>query len=773
MTKSARAKKNKKADFAKVKLKVGKKIKKAQNETRTDFKARKIILKEQLEKKSDQTLLTKKKHNIKELLSRLSHSSSYVRQDGVTGLLEIVKKNQKADLEPFLPTMIQGVAPSIFDTDTLIRTSAIKFMDALILKVGNSIEPYFNIVATHLSCAMVHLNINVQGDSLKLMRVLTRHTPQLIARHADTLLKNFVSLISRKASSAQMITRSKPNKVDFSRLLHVNPNNNLTAHKWRLQLLQELSSFLEAILGEQRRVQAQVPYTLWQTIVDGSLPPVVCGDSVQGKTQESGVFSDPWQLEKFCFSIIPLLFQIWAEVDIQEMAGSATPLMAMKVTRFSDAEMESMERMLSTKAIKNISDSWEEITQQNMNNNLRKLISSFEMAMDMALEMDPNVDRSCTFIHNVKKDIRAYYEVLEKRKNAQQMTRCIYHGQTFNLQCTNHPTYIQQKTAFSLQQVNHSLQPLENNSFQCKLTPIMSEVADDLCSDDESEMADDPGSEESEVADDPGSGNTLSGEGVQTLSCIVSIITHLWHITQLCTNQQPSQCTWFMVQLKSKYMSKIMCGFPYYCHMSTSQKKLSRSGVKKLTTEGDYSLRHCDDVNVSLALLTMQLSSSEVFQEEAVNFLSKLLRDGNQDRQYNLGSVVTILLDLLQVIPKSQGEILVNAAQTCYSNFHPLKKDRALLLQILLAATDVDHTYLWDCRNISVWVDQLVDDLVRGDVREALLDSAIILRLRDNTKFKHLVLTSREEIKEKIQSKGVQGMAPSEVNKKLLFLLKD
>ncbi|KAG7154595.1 CENPB DNA-binding domain containing protein 1-like 26 [Homarus americanus] len=33
---------------------------------------------------------------------------------------------------------------------------------------------------------------------------------------------------------------------------------------------------------------------------------------------------------------------------IKEMAGSATPLMATKVTRFLDAEMESMERMLST-----------------------------------------------------------------------------------------------------------------------------------------------------------------------------------------------------------------------------------------------------------------------------------------------------------------------------------------------------------------------------------------------------------------------------------------
>lgn len=65
MTKSGRAKKAKKADFAKVKLKVGKKLKKAENETRTDFKARKIILKEQLVQKSAKTLQTKKKHDIK------------------------------------------------------------------------------------------------------------------------------------------------------------------------------------------------------------------------------------------------------------------------------------------------------------------------------------------------------------------------------------------------------------------------------------------------------------------------------------------------------------------------------------------------------------------------------------------------------------------------------------------------------------------------------------------------------------------------------------
>ncbi|KAG7156336.1 CENPB DNA-binding domain containing protein 1-like 43 [Homarus americanus] len=95
------------------------------------------------------------------------------------------------------------------------------------------------------------------------------------------------------------------------------------------------------------------------------------------------------------------------------MAGSATPPTATKVTRFRDAEMESMEQMLST---------W--------------------------------ID-----------------------------------DQTQRLKTPLSQRMIQQKA-------------VENNSFQCKLTAIMSEVADDPGSE-ESEVADNPGSEESEVADDP------------------------------------------------------------------------------------------------------------------------------------------------------------------------------------------------------------------------------------------------------------------------------
>ena len=64
--------------------------------------------------------------------------------------------------------------------------------------MGPSIEPYFIILATHLSCAMVHMNVGVQSDSLQLMKVLIKHTPTLVARHANTVLNNFINLIARK-----------------------------------------------------------------------------------------------------------------------------------------------------------------------------------------------------------------------------------------------------------------------------------------------------------------------------------------------------------------------------------------------------------------------------------------------------------------------------------------------------------------------------------------------------------------------------------------------
>ncbi|CAL4108262.1 unnamed protein product [Meganyctiphanes norvegica] len=320
------AKARKKADFQKVKFKVGKKLAKAQNETKTDFKARKIILKEQLVKKPTEGLVTKKRLNVKELLTRLSHQSVFVRQDGINGLIELVEGNPKESIVPVLSSIVPGVCPAVLDTDSMLRTSTSKLIEAIIVKVNMSIEPYFHILATHLSCAMVHLNTGVQADSLKLMRVLIKNSTALLARHANTLIENFINLISRKVSNTQSSgSYISSGKIDISRILHVNPNNNITSLNFRVRLLVELGAFLAGILGERQRIQVSLPYDSWQTIIVGSLPNSIRNE---GK-QEVWLLSDPVQLEKFCASLLPLLQQTWSEVDPgkdrHNTAGEALP----------------------------------------------------------------------------------------------------------------------------------------------------------------------------------------------------------------------------------------------------------------------------------------------------------------------------------------------------------------------------------------------------------------------------------------------------------------
>lgn len=65
----------------------------------------------------------------------LGHTNTYVRQDGLNGLLELVKKNETEVLVPKLSQIITSVAPCLFDIDVLIRSVAIKFIEVLLVKV--------------------------------------------------------------------------------------------------------------------------------------------------------------------------------------------------------------------------------------------------------------------------------------------------------------------------------------------------------------------------------------------------------------------------------------------------------------------------------------------------------------------------------------------------------------------------------------------------------------------------------------------------------------
>ncbi|XP_076058362.1 testis-expressed protein 10 homolog [Oratosquilla oratoria] len=313
MGRSAKAKKAKKADFAKVKLKVGKKLKKADNETRTDFKARKIIIKEQFADKSSENLVTKKNHTLKELLSRLHHQSVYVRQDGLNGLRQLVQNNRSDILSQQLSSIVSAAAPTILDTDGLIRGTGRKLITDLLLKVISEIEPHLHILASHLSCALVHINTNVQADALDLVNIMVTHAPGLVAKHANVLLGNFLSLISKKVNNPQTSV-PKVKKVDFSSLIMVSPENKLSSTKWRLKLLQEMGNFLRVILAEEDKCETAEPISPWQTILRGSLAQVQWSDQLVNNVGDVKILKDEDELQNFCSSLVPLLFAMWAEI---------------------------------------------------------------------------------------------------------------------------------------------------------------------------------------------------------------------------------------------------------------------------------------------------------------------------------------------------------------------------------------------------------------------------------------------------------------------------
>lgn len=58
-----------------------------------------------------------------------------------------------------------------------------------------------------------------------------------------------------------------------------------------------------------------------QRLMAGSLAPISWDTTGGDTTQNTSLFTDPQQLEKFVQDVVPLLFQVWAEVDPKNLEG--------------------------------------------------------------------------------------------------------------------------------------------------------------------------------------------------------------------------------------------------------------------------------------------------------------------------------------------------------------------------------------------------------------------------------------------------------------------
>ncbi|CAH4037999.1 unnamed protein product [Pieris brassicae] len=317
-TGATRHKKFLKAEKSKTKLK-GKKdpeLPKGTNVTKTNFKVKKIVIKEQLKKHVQSEALSTRKLNVKELLSRLNHFNATSRTDALDGLKEIISSNPEI-LEQSLGPVIQGVSSLILNVEKAVRHSALKVIHLVLSNViTEKIEPFFDIMSTYLRSAMTHIDSRIQEDSLLFLDILLLCAPDKAAQDFHKIIPNFLDMISK------LRTDAKP-----GRTLTVNLNSQITSVKWRVKVLNRLKDFLQKfaeynhIFKLEKANQTKIQtfnkdgpnyYPLFNPI---HISPCVVS-CFSTKTSENVLQID--EIEKFreyVETLMPLLFETWLEAS--------------------------------------------------------------------------------------------------------------------------------------------------------------------------------------------------------------------------------------------------------------------------------------------------------------------------------------------------------------------------------------------------------------------------------------------------------------------------
>lgn len=320
----SRKKRNEKKDFQKVKLKVGKTLKKADNVTNPSFHTRTIQVTQKIKSHSATEPSSKRKLNFNDLLNQFHHYSVSTRNDAVMGMRELFLSYPDI-IVPNLAAIVERTAQLFVDKDPVVRSSVIKLLKIVFTPLAvKHISPFFRVISAHLCCAMTHIDEGIQVDSLHLLDLLLDHFPTLVVSNSSQILPNFIEQISR----CKLSTKSG------SSSLSINPHLKMASHKWRAKVLTRLYKLLSAILGTsskseqvQQGLHCNVKSVSWnkeeRTSTDirpehftsvWKEPGFSLRTRVNNSQKDMCVsLSDETGLRKFLKLITPLLIECWVE----------------------------------------------------------------------------------------------------------------------------------------------------------------------------------------------------------------------------------------------------------------------------------------------------------------------------------------------------------------------------------------------------------------------------------------------------------------------------
>lgn len=180
------------------------------------------------------------------MLSKLQHHNATNRNEGLRYLKEIIS-NYPQETSKHLGRILQGICQLALDLEKDVRRESFKAISLVFAsQTPDLIAPFFNVIVSYLRCAMTHININIQEDSLTLLDCLLSYVPSLVAANSDTIFASFLDMISK------LRTESKP-----ERTLTTNLGRKQTNVKWRSKVLDRLLGILKAIVENRKQATKQ------------------------------------------------------------------------------------------------------------------------------------------------------------------------------------------------------------------------------------------------------------------------------------------------------------------------------------------------------------------------------------------------------------------------------------------------------------------------------------------------------------------------------------
>ncbi|GMH32998.1 hypothetical protein BSKO_00832 [Bryopsis sp. KO-2023] len=377
-------------DFKKAKHKVGKKLKKAQNETDTTIKSQAIHMPDQsLANDKEGKAVTSRNLTLKDLVTQLGHYNAKVRRDALTGMGELFSAHPE-ELTQHAAMIIESIGEMAVDLDGAVRAQLLKLLSTQVFPnlTGGSLQPFVPLLMAHVCSSMTHAAMEVRSDALKFLNELMNHEPGLItAEFLLDCLEHFADMCgslgrSRSLESLSQATMLKVLNAVTSFLTRVcetwstpgsSPDGLINSDSPTSVLMSNRCDFafadirrFQAAISQSERKKVRDAPTAFERLFSRLLSLLSAGCT--GLSEGGGVLADSVLAIQLTSAAMESIFHLFMLADIQHTKGVDCPF------PLSPASIKKMSKVLASQVCTHFPMT---LPDREVELNVRMLVSAF------------------------------------------------------------------------------------------------------------------------------------------------------------------------------------------------------------------------------------------------------------------------------------------------------------------------------------------------------------------------------------------------------------